>query len=101
MFDGLQSLQILHLKDCSNLFELPDNINVLSQLQELRLDGSNVSKLPESIKQLEELEIPSLENCLELQCLPEIPPFIKLLREVNCMSLLSVSNLKTLATKIT
>lgn len=98
LFDGSRSLQVLHLKDCSNLFELPDNINVLSQLQDLRLDGSNVKSLPESINQLAELEILSLKNCKELQCLPELPPFIKVLRVVNCESLVSVSNSKTLAT---
>ncbi|XP_061365082.1 disease resistance protein RUN1-like [Gastrolobium bilobum] len=101
LFDGLQFLQILHLKECSCLFELPDNISILSKtLQELRLDGSNVTKLPESIKDLQELEILSLENCRELPCLPELPPHIKQLYVVDCKSLVSVSNLKTLAKKM-
>ncbi|XP_061375826.1 disease resistance protein RPV1-like isoform X2 [Gastrolobium bilobum] len=100
LFDGLRSLQILYLKDCSNLFELPDNIRVLSQLQELRLDGSNVIRLPASIMHLSELEILSLENCRKLRSLPELPPSIKQLYAINCTSLVSVSNLKTLATKM-
>lgn len=100
LFNGLRSLQILHLKDCSNLFELPDNISVLQQLQELRLDGTSVKSLPASIKHLEKLEILSLVNCRELLCLPELPPLIKQLYALNCMLLESVSNLKTFATKM-
>ncbi|KAL2337938.1 hypothetical protein Fmac_012384 [Flemingia macrophylla] len=100
LFDGLRSLQILYLKDCSNLFELPDNISVLSHLQELRLDGSNVKRLPKSIKNLQELEILSLENCKEIQFLPMLPCLIKYLGAINCTSMMSVSNLNTLATKM-
>ncbi|XP_058746896.1 TMV resistance protein N-like [Vicia villosa] len=100
LFDGLRSLQILHLKDCNNLFELPDNISVLSKLQELILDRSNVKRLPGSIRNLQELEILSLEDCREIQYLPELPPLIKLLNAINCASLVSVSNLKTIATKM-
>ncbi|KAL2337935.1 hypothetical protein Fmac_012381 [Flemingia macrophylla] len=100
LFDGLRSLQILCLKDCSKLFELPDNISVLSQLQELRIDGSNVKRLPKSIENLQKLEIISLENCNELQYLPKLPSLIKYLGAINCTSLVTVSNLKTLATKM-
>ncbi|XP_020225834.1 disease resistance protein RPP2B [Cajanus cajan] len=100
LFDGLRSLKILYLKDCSYLFELPDNISVLSQLQELRLDGSNVKRLPKSIKNLQELEILSLENCKELQNLPMLPSLIQYLGAINCTSLVKVSNLNTLATKM-
>lgn len=35
LFDGLRSLLKPHMKDMSNLFELPENIGVLSELQEL------------------------------------------------------------------
>ncbi|KAL5062722.1 hypothetical protein RYX36_024459 [Vicia faba] len=100
LFDGLRSLQVLHLRDCNNLFELPDNISVLSQLQELILDGSNLKSLPESIRNLHELEILSLEGCREIQYLPELPSLIKLLNASNCTSLVSVSDLKTIASKM-
>jgi hypothetical protein len=100
LFDGLRSLQILHMKDVINPFELPNNIDVLSKLMELNLDGSNMKRLPESIKKLEELEILSLVNCRELECIPELPPLITLLNAVNCMSLVSVSSPKNLATKM-
>jgi hypothetical protein len=100
LFDGLRSLQILHMKDVINPFELPNNIDVLSKLMESNLDGSNMKRLPESIKKLEELEILSLVNCRELECIPELPPLVTLLNAVNCMSLVSVSSLKNLATKM-
>ncbi|CAI8612400.1 unnamed protein product [Vicia faba] len=94
LFDGLRSLQILHLKDCNNLFELPDDISVLSKLQELILNGSNVKRLPESIRNLQGLEILSLEECREIRYLPELPSLIKLLNASKCTSLVSVSDLK-------
>ncbi|CAJ1950914.1 unnamed protein product [Sphenostylis stenocarpa] len=100
LFDGLRYLEILYLKDCSKLFELPDNISFLTQLRELRLDRSDVKRLPESVKNLHKLEILSLENCKELFCLPKFPSLIKYLRAINCTSLVSVSNLKTLATEM-
>ncbi|KAL1340247.1 hypothetical protein AAHE18_U104800 [Arachis hypogaea] len=101
LFDGLRSLRLLHLKDCSNLLELPENISVLSKLCELRLDGSGVETLPESIKHLSLLEILSLENCLNLRQLPELPTTIKELTAANCKSLVTVPTLKTLATMMT
>ncbi|CAK8560351.1 unnamed protein product [Lathyrus sativus] len=95
LFDGLSSLTLLHLKDCCNLFELPANISSLSSLQELRLDGSNVKELPASIKYLLELEVQSVGNCSKLQCLPELPLSIKEFQADNCLSLTTVSTLKT------
>jgi len=97
LFNGLRYLQILYLKDCSELFELPDSISLLTQLQELRLDRSDLKRLPENINDLQMLEILSLEDCKELLCLPKFPSLIKYLRAINCTSLVSVSNLKTSA----
>ncbi|MED6217017.1 hypothetical protein PIB30_013488 [Stylosanthes scabra] len=102
---GLKCLEYLNLScngllDCSKLFELPDNISALSELHELRLDGSSIIVLPASIKNLQKLETLSLENCNQLRSLPELPPSIKELYANNCSSLVSVSNLKNLATKM-
>ncbi|MCH87267.1 disease resistance protein, partial [Trifolium medium] len=77
LFDGLESLTLLHLKDCCNLLELPANISSLSSLHELRLDGSSVEELPDSIKSLSKLEVLSLHKCIKLRCLPELPSSIK------------------------
>lgn len=95
IFDGLESLTLLHLKDCCNLFELPANISSLTSLYELRLDGSSVEKLPASIKYLSGLEVQSLDNCSKLRCLPELPSSIKEFQANNCTSLVTVSTLKT------
>ncbi|XP_015938916.1 disease resistance-like protein DSC1 [Arachis duranensis] len=100
LFNGLSSLQILHLKDCNHLLEFPDNIDALSKLRELRLDGSNVTRLPATIKRLQELEILSLKNCKFLETLPELPSSVKEFSADNCISLESVSALNTLATKM-
>ncbi|XP_061370321.1 disease resistance protein RPV1-like [Gastrolobium bilobum] len=100
LFGGLRSLQILYLKDCLNLFALPDNISDLLSLYELRLDGSSVMSLPSSIKDLSGLEILSLENCTELWHLPELPENIKEFYADNCTSLMTVSTLGTFSEKM-
>ncbi|MED6217014.1 hypothetical protein PIB30_013485 [Stylosanthes scabra] len=100
LFDGLRSLQILHLKESSNLFEFPENICVLSKLQELILDGSSVKSLPPSIKHLQRLEILSFKSCKKLRSLPELPPLIHEFCADDCTMLKSVSNLKTFSRKM-
>ncbi|XP_019428018.1 PREDICTED: TMV resistance protein N-like [Lupinus angustifolius] len=97
LFDGLRNLRELYFKNCCNLTELPANISGLSQLYKLRLDGSSVEILPSSIKDLGNLEILSLKNCVKLCRLPELPPCVKELNVINCRSLVTVSTLKTFA----
>ncbi|XP_016173975.1 protein SUPPRESSOR OF npr1-1, CONSTITUTIVE 1-like [Arachis ipaensis] len=84
VFNGLQSLRELYFMDCHYLFELPDNINQLSSLQKLALDGSYVVRLPETIKHLSALETLSLKGCRRLQSLPELPSSIIRLEADNC-----------------
>ncbi|XP_012574085.1 disease resistance-like protein DSC1 [Cicer arietinum] len=96
VFDSkLRSLKILYLKDCVKLLELPTNVNSLSSLYELRLDGSNLEILPVSIEGLSELEIMSLNNCRNLRFLPKLPPHIKEFHADNCTSLVRVFTLNT------
>ncbi|KAL2994612.1 hypothetical protein AAZX31_10G173900 [Glycine max] len=97
LFDGSRYLRLLHLKDCCNLCELPDNIGGLSKLNELRLDGSCVKTLPASIEHLRKLKTLSLENCRELGSLPKLPPFITEFNAANCWSLTTVSSLNSSA----
>ncbi|XP_020217919.1 disease resistance-like protein DSC1 [Cajanus cajan] len=94
LFGRSKSLQVLHLKYCCNLFELPNNISGLYKLHELRLDGSNVKTLPASIKDLFSLRILSVENCRKLGSLTELPPFVTELNAMNCRSLRTVSTLR-------
>ena len=101
IFDGLRSLRLLHLMDCCNLTELPDNINVLSKLSELKLDRSNVKTLPASIKHMTNLELLSLANCTKLKCLPELPTCTRKCYANNCTSLVTISTLNNFATGMT
>ncbi|XP_027348144.1 TMV resistance protein N-like [Abrus precatorius] len=77
IFCGLQSLRALHLRDCSYLFELPDNISVLSSLYVLNLCGSNIECLPTSIKKLANLEHLILSRCKRLVSLPDLPQSVR------------------------
>ncbi|KAK7245422.1 hypothetical protein RIF29_40268 [Crotalaria pallida] len=88
-------MEELDLKDL-RIEELHSSIGFLHGLRSLKLDGSDVKRLPESIKHLEKLKVLSLKNCEKLQCLPELPPSIESLSAVNCSSLVKVSTLQTL-----
>ncbi|KAL2337934.1 hypothetical protein Fmac_012380 [Flemingia macrophylla] len=87
----------LYLDNCICLYELPNDIGLLSLLHKLTLDGSYVSTLPASIVLLGNLQILSLRNCKNLECLPELPTSIKELYADNCTSLTTVSTLKAVA----
>ncbi|KAK7349265.1 hypothetical protein VNO77_06498 [Canavalia gladiata] len=94
LLDASKSVQRLCLNYC-HIFELPDNINVLSWLYELRLDGSSVENLPASIKHLSGLQVLSLRDCRRLRSLPELPPSVKKLDACNCISLETVFTITT------
>ena len=100
IFDGLRSLQLLHLKDCCNLPELPANINGLSKLSELSLDRSDVKTLPASIQHMTNLEFLSVAKCMKLKCLPQLPTHIKCHAD-NSTSLEIVSTLNNFAAGMT
>ncbi|RDX62921.1 TMV resistance protein N, partial [Mucuna pruriens] len=89
IIDGLRSLTRLELENCCNLRTLPENISLLSSLQRLNLSGSNVERLPSSIKSLLMLRRLYLDNCMELVLLPELPQSLWLLSAVNCASLVT------------
>ncbi|KAI4317992.1 hypothetical protein L6164_025808 [Bauhinia variegata] len=87
LLNGLRSLTYLNLTNCCNLFQLPENINLVSNLVMLDLSGSNVETLPASIIHLSLLQYIWLFDCRRLQFLPELPPFIEELNVRNCLSL--------------
>ncbi|KAI9119899.1 hypothetical protein K1719_009288 [Acacia pycnantha] len=64
LFDALRALQILSFLNCSNLTELPNNIKQLSRHQRLYL-----------------------RSCRNLQCLPELPLSVKELDISYCTSI--------------
>ncbi|KFK44611.1 hypothetical protein AALP_AA1G281200 [Arabis alpina] len=113
---GLKSLEKIILCGCSNLRMLPENIGAMPCLKELRLDGTAIKNLPESIYRLQKLEklslrgcsLPSsleglsnlrellLYDCRELKCLPPLPWKVDQLNVANCFALESISDLSKL-----
>ncbi|XP_028756326.1 disease resistance-like protein DSC1 [Neltuma alba] len=86
-FDEMRALQYLELTDCSELYEVPDNISFLSSLGQLDLSRSNIETLPLSIKNLSRLEVLFLNGCERLRSLPQLPPSIRRLSTNDCLSL--------------
>ncbi|XP_075647665.1 TMV resistance protein N-like isoform X2 [Castanea sativa] len=74
MLFGLSSLVSLDLSDC-NLSDgtLPDDLSCFSLLEVLKLNKNNFTSLPDSISQLSKLTCLHLENCTQLQSLPNLP----------------------------
>ncbi|XP_028786082.1 protein SUPPRESSOR OF npr1-1, CONSTITUTIVE 1-like [Neltuma alba] len=86
-FDEMRALHFLRLTNCSELYEVPDNISLLASLRQLDLSGSNIETLPLSIKHLSSLEELTLKGCKRLLSLPQLPPSILLLHVNDCLSL--------------
>ncbi|VVA31738.1 PREDICTED: TMV resistance [Prunus dulcis] len=87
----LRFLKRLNLNDC-NLCEgaIPEDIGLLSSLEELNLDGNHFVSLPASISGLSNLRSITLKNCKRLQKLPSLPsngPLSIFVNTDNCTSL--------------
>ncbi|XP_028799263.1 disease resistance protein RML1B-like [Neltuma alba] len=80
----VRASEVLWLKDCSNLSELPDNIRLLTSLRVLELSRTNIETLPLSIKHLSSLHDIYLDGCKKLQSLPELPPSLLTLSTRSC-----------------
>ncbi|XP_028756330.1 disease resistance-like protein DSC1 [Neltuma alba] len=87
IFDEMRALEALVLRGCSELFEVPDNISLLSSLSQLDLSRSNIETLPLSIKHLSSLQCLTLDGCKRLLSLPQLPPSICTLEANDCWSL--------------
>ncbi|XP_028801070.1 disease resistance-like protein DSC1 [Neltuma alba] len=90
IFDEMRALEVLYLNDCSESFEVPDNISLLSSLRTLSLSRSNIETLPSSIKHLSSLKELNVNRCERLRSLPELPPSILDLSARDCLSLVSL-----------
>ncbi|XP_028763119.1 disease resistance-like protein DSC1 [Neltuma alba] len=86
-FDETRAWSFLRLTNCSELYEVPDNISLLSSLTHLDLSGSNIETLPLSIKHLSSLHSLTLNGCKRLLSLPQLPPSISQLYVNDCLSL--------------
>lgn len=87
---GLSSLTELHMS-CCNVQEIPDWLIGLSSLEYLDLSRTNIDRIPTSIKQLSMLKFLYIQNCKNLQVLPELPMSIAFLDARGCTSLESTS----------
>ncbi|XP_052877343.1 disease resistance protein RPV1-like [Gossypium arboreum] len=68
-FYKLKSLENLEVKGCSRLEALPEILDIMEQLRELNLNGTDVKELPSSIDNLIGLEKLVLNNCENVVCL--------------------------------
>ncbi|XP_044511589.1 disease resistance protein RPV1-like [Mangifera indica] len=92
---GLQFLRRLNLNHCS-LTQLPNNLDRISLLRELELEGNNFENLPTSIVNLSKLKLLNIRVCNRLKSLPKLPSNIEELRADNCKRLKAISGLKNL-----
>ncbi|XP_059663731.1 disease resistance protein RPV1-like [Cornus florida] len=81
---GLTSLTKLSLQDCYlSDGAIPKDIGSLSSLKLLNLAGNNFSSLPASISTLSKVEVLLLNQCTELQSLPELPTSLTFFSALN------------------
>lgn len=95
---GLSSLNELHMNYC-NLLEIPDWLIGLSSLAYLDLSGTNIGGIPTCIKQLSMLKFLYIQNCKNLQVLPELPLSISFVDARGCTSLESTTGNMTILTQ--
>jgi hypothetical protein len=62
---SLKNLKYLDLKDCL-IEELPEKINDWKNLEIIKLSGNNFSNLPQSILELENIQVIDVRNCPNL-----------------------------------
>ncbi|CAK9212080.1 unnamed protein product [Sphagnum troendelagicum] len=92
-----KELQMLVLKDCTALEELPQTIGKLSRLKNLDVQGcSTLKALPDSVGELVELTQLNLSNCRSLERLPDT---IGLLSKLKKLWLINCTKLKFLPTE--
>ncbi|KAK7320100.1 hypothetical protein RJT34_04834 [Clitoria ternatea] len=87
---NLKHLTELDCSGCGKLTEIPNDIGSLSSLRELSLVGSGIVNLPESIVHLSSLKLLDLTDCKRLECIPQLPQFLRKLLACNCSSLRTV-----------
>ncbi|XP_030552934.2 TMV resistance protein N-like isoform X2 [Rhodamnia argentea] len=85
---GLSNLSWLDLSEC-NLSEVEflENLSCFSSLTNLFLSENDITCLPTSINKRHQLRQLEVSNCRRLQGIPELPPFLSILRAEGCKSL--------------
>ncbi|XP_057420005.1 disease resistance protein RUN1-like isoform X3 [Lotus japonicus] len=107
---NLSLLSVLDCSACRKLTEIPNDIGRLSSLRELSLRGTGIVylpenlahllclesldvsdtrivSLPESIAHLTSLKSLNVSECRQLDCIPQLPPFLNQLLALKCPSI--------------
>ena len=79
----MESLEILILSGCSKVKKIPEFRGSMERVCKLYLDGTAISNLPVSIKNLNGLASLKLKDCKNLVCLPSTIFNLKLLKDVD------------------
>ncbi|KAF8035543.1 hypothetical protein BT93_C1543 [Corymbia citriodora subsp. variegata] len=85
---GLSNLCSLNLSGC-NMFDAVflENLSCFPLLSKLILEGNNITTVPTSITRRDHLFGLKVENCHQLQEIPELPPSVSYFHAGNCESL--------------
>ncbi|KAK7358212.1 hypothetical protein VNO77_00137 [Canavalia gladiata] len=84
-------LSKLDFSGCDKLSQIPSDIGRLSLLRELTLRETGIVNLPESLALLSSLKSLDLSDCKRLECIPQLPPFLKYMVAFDCPSIRRVS----------
>ena len=84
----LQHFEYLSLNGCIGIKELPSSIEHLVRIKGLYLEGcTNLMNLPNGIYRLQHLQDLNLNNCKQLREILELPPHVKYVNAMGCVSL--------------
>ncbi|BFG31113.1 hypothetical protein CerSpe_173870 [Prunus speciosa] len=81
-----QFLKSLDMAYC-NLLEIPNDLSSLSSLEHLDLSGNPFLSLSVNMNGLSKLQILLLDDCTNLEMIPELPPSVEILGAWRCTSL--------------
>ncbi|KAF7851740.1 hypothetical protein BT93_L2932 [Corymbia citriodora subsp. variegata] len=97
MKTGLPNLLELNLARCNmSEVEFLENLSYFPLLKYLFLMENNITILPPSINKRDHLSWLGVENCQQLQQIPEFPPSLNCLYADNCESLLKSEDLTSI-----
>ncbi|XP_059633009.1 disease resistance protein L6-like [Cornus florida] len=92
----LVNLQELHFVGYCVYVEIPRDISLISKLEKLTLDYTNIRTLPKEIDALSQLKVLDVQFCHNLQCILGLPSSLVDLSLAFCASLERLPNLSNL-----